>query len=234
MGGTAELIDPNIVVESGQSLSGKALILDFGSVISRSVFERRRAIAKRLGLPEDAIHWPGPLAPNADPRWRDMLAGKLTEREYWAEMAKSVGELVGQNWTPADFLNAAIPDNINDDIRPEIKQLVGAAKNAGACVGILSNELELFYGKETTDSIEILREFDAIVDATHTKILKPDPRAYSEILSELEVPADRAVFADDQPKNVAGAQDFGMQAVFFDITDVSASCAAIWKALTEL
>lgn len=234
MGDTAELLYSNGIVEKDPSFDGKALILDFGSVVSTSVFERRAHIARRLGLPENSIRWPGPLDPDADPRWRDMLAGKLTEREYWAEMASAVGELVGKSWAPVDFLKAAMAEDINDDIRPEIKQLVQSAKNRGAKVGILSNELELFYGKEATASIEILREFNAIVDATHTKILKPDPRAYSDILSKLEVPASRAVFVDDQPKNVAGAKEFGIEAIYFDIGNVSASCAAIWKALAEL
>lgn len=216
------------------SLEGKALILDFGSVISRSIFEKRFEIATKLGLPKGAINWPGPLDPKADDLWRDMLCDKLTEREYWARMAKSIGELVGQDWKPIDYLNAARAVDMNLDIRPEIIHLITIAKKAGAKVGVLSNELELFYGKESMDSIDILKEVDALVDATHTKILKPDPRAYEEILQLLGVSAENAVFVDDQPRNVKGSIDYGMKAVFFDVRDPQGVCEIVWGELINL
>lgn len=212
-------------------LRGKALVLDFGSVISRSIFEKRLEVADKLGLPRDTFGWAGPTAPESDQLWRDMLADKLTEREYWAEMAKDIGRRLGQDWEPLDYLNAARADNINDDIRPEIKRLISDVKTAGAKVGVLSNELELFYGKEAMESVDILKEIDAIVDATHTKILKPDPRAYAEILSLLDVPASKAIFLDDQPRNVAGSVDFGMEAIFFDVRYPGAVCTQAWDAL---
>jgi hypothetical protein len=35
----------------------------------------------------------------------------------------------------------------------------------------------LFYGPETTENLDILNLMDCLIDATHTHILKPDPRA---------------------------------------------------------
>lgn len=215
-------------------LEGKALVLDFGSVVSRSIFEKRFEVAIKLGLEKNAINWPGPMEPESDPLWTDMLADKLTEREYWAAMAKAVGKLVGEEWTPLDYLNAARHDDINLDIRPEIVHLVSIAKSGGAKIGVLSNELELFYGKEAMDSVHILKDVDAMVDATHTKILKPDPRAYAEILERLDIPSDKAIFLDDQPRNVKGSNDFGMKALFFDVRDPKGVCEEAWKLLVEL
>lgn len=214
-------------------LKGKALVLDFGSVISRSIFEKRFQVADKLGLPRDTFGWAGPTAPETDELWRDMLADKLTEREYWAAMAKDIGRRIGQDWEPLDYLNAARADDINDDIRPEIIELVKRSKAAGAKVGILSNELELFYGKEAMDSIEVLKDIDAMVDATHTKILKPDPRAYEEVLSLLNIPADKAVFLDDQPRNVQGSLAFGMEAIYFDVRIPEVICDEAWKSLIK-
>ncbi len=39
-----------------------------------------------------------------------------------------------------------------------------------------------------------------IVDATYTKILKPDPRAYEQVLAELALDRADCVFVDDQKK----------------------------------
>ena len=215
-------------------LEGKALVLDFGSVISRSIFEKRLEVADKLGLPRDSFGWAGPVAPESDKLWLDMLDDKLTEREYWAEMAKDIGSRLGEDWGPLDYLNAARADNINDDIRPEIKDLIAKAKSAGAKVGVLSNELELFYGKKAMDSVEVLKEIDAMVDATHTKILKPDPRSYEAVLALLDVPASKAVFLDDQPRNVEGSLTYGMEAIYFDIRKPQAICDKAWDLLINI
>jgi putative hydrolase of the HAD superfamily len=60
---------------------------------------------------------------------------------------------------------------------------------------------------------------DALVDATHTHILKPDPRAYALALEALDLGADQVVFIDDQPRNVAGGTAAGMRSLHLDPTD---------------
>jgi putative hydrolase of the HAD superfamily len=224
-----------MMVERGDvSLEGVALILDFGSVISYSVFERHAATEARLGLEPGSIQWWGPLRPEEDALWRDMLADKLTEREYWARFSQDMGGRVGEQWTPADFLRAARSPDLNEEIRPEIVALIRKARSQGARLGVLSNELELFYGAEALSEIQILKEFDAIVDATHTQILKPDPRAYDLILKELDIPASAAVFVDDQPRNVAGAQAAGLTSIFFDVRTPQQCCDQAYTALCAL
>jgi hypothetical protein len=74
---------------------------------------------------------PLPIDPAADPLWCDMLADKLTEREYWAIFARDVGGRLGEAWTPADFLRVARSPDLNDEIRPEIVDLVHRAKRHG-------------------------------------------------------------------------------------------------------
>lgn len=230
----SDISDTNAANGSALSLSDVALILDFGSVISYSVFERHAETEARLGLEPGAIQWWGPVNPSADPLWEDMLADKLTERDYWAQLARDVGSQLGKDWAPSDFLHAARSPDLNDEIRPEVVELVLKVKRHGGRLGILSNELELFYGAEALSEIRLLSEFDAIVDATHTEILKPDPRAYDLILERLHVPASAAVFLDDQPRNVAGGSAAGLHSMFFDIRDPAGCCDRAWAALCQL
>jgi len=96
---------------------------------------------------------------------------------------------------------------------------------------VLSNELELFYGAEVLDQIEILSLMDFMVDATHTKILKPDPKAYQFALDQLDCETNEIVFVDDQLRNAVGGEAVGMQVVHFDITDVAGSIAEVRKKL---
>jgi len=209
-----------------------ALLLDFGSVISFSVFEILDRAEQRLGFAEGTLTWRGPLDPASDPLWLEMQADRITERNYWERRAQEVGDSLGKAWAPLDFFRAVRGGDLNEDIRPEMVEIVEAAKAAGLKVGILSNELELFGGKESVADIRILRRMDSIVDATHTQILKPDLQAYRLALEALDEPAENVLFVDDQQRNVAGARRAGMRAIHFDITTPEISLARIRAALS--
>lgn len=196
----------------------RTLILDFGGVISKTLFETHDKSEAALGLPTGTLGWNGPFDVSTDDLWRSMQAGEITEREYWFTRAKEVGDLIGENWTSLPpFLNAVRGDDPAAVIRPEALAAIKAAKNAGCGLAILSNELDLFYGKDFRTKLPFLADFDLIVDATYTGILKPDPRAFSFIFDGLSVEPKDCVFVDDQMKNIRGADDCGMQTVPFDV-----------------
>lgn len=210
----------------------RGLLLDFGSVISASLFERHAGTETTLGLPPGTLTWRGPLAPESDALWQRMQSGAISERDYWATRADEIGRLVGErDWTMLTLLvrtRAADPDAV---VRPEMLSLIRRASAAGFRLGILSNELELFYGRAVLDRMSVMRSFDAIVDATHTKILKPDPRAYALGVDALGLRPGEILFVDDQPGNVAGAERAGLRAQWFDIRDVAGSIRAIERHL---
>jgi putative hydrolase of the HAD superfamily len=203
-----------------------ALLLDFGSVITISAFERQREIESILGLAPGTIDWSGPVDPATDPLWRSMIDGEISERDYWAQRAAEVGRLLGHDhWTPLDFFKAIRGADPNLAVRASARRTIAAARAAGLRVGIVSNELELFWGRAFMDRLDLLRDIDVLVDATHTGVLKPDPRAYRAALEALGVRAERALFVDDQPKNVDGARAVGMSALYFDVADPEGSFA---------
>jgi putative hydrolase of the HAD superfamily len=203
------------------------LLLDFGSVITFSVFEIMDLAEQRLGLPPGTLPWRGPLDPAKDRLWRDMQADRITEREYWEKRAREVGALLGKSWLPLDFFRAVRGTNINDDVRPDMLALARDARAAGLTTGILSNELELFAGAEAIAGLEILRLMDVTIDATHTGILKPDFRAYTLAVQATASCAQDILFVDDQHRNVLGAQRAGLRAVQFRIDDPAGSITEI-------
>ena len=210
------------------ALIPQALLLDFGSVISVSVFERHRDTEAELGLGAGSLRWLGPIAPETDELWQAMQRDEISEREYWARRARELGEAAGQpGWDMLAMLTRLRHTDPNAIVRPGIRRLVRAARARGLAVGILSNELELFYGAEFLSRMDILRDMQVIVDATHTQVLKPDPRAYEMAVQQLGVPAARVLFVDDQFRNIAGAQRAGLQSQFFDLRDVDGSIAAV-------
>jgi len=85
----------------------------------------------------------------------------------------------------------------------------------------------LFYGKGFTKRFPLLSDFEVVIDATYTGILKPDSRAYQLCLDALKLPADQCVFVDDQRRNIDGAERVGMSAVHFDVREPKKSYAEV-------
>ncbi len=196
----------------------KALVLDFGGVISRTLFETHDLSEAALGLPPGTLSWCGPFDPASDPLWQAMQADQISEREYWQRRTQEVGRLVGEEWTEMQTLvQRARGADVTAVIRPEAVAAVARAKAAGHALAILSNELDLFYGADFRQRLPLLAQFDVIVDATYTGILKPDARAYRACQDQLGVPAQDIVFVDDQWRNVDGAQRCGWRTVHFDV-----------------
>lgn len=202
----------------------RALILDFGGVISRTLFETHDLTEAALDLPPGSLTWQGPFAPDTDPLWRDMQAGVISERDYWARRTTEVGAMIGQDWRQmSDFVRAARGADPDAVIRPEFRAAIDRVQKAGIKLAILSNELDLFYGADFRDKLPFLSRFQVIVNATYTGILKPDSRAYQACLDQLGLPVDACVFVDDQRRNVDGARAVGLPTVHFDVADPAAS-----------
>lgn len=204
--------------------STKALVLDFGGVISRTLFETHDLSEAALGLPPGTLTWRGPFAPETDALWQAMQADHITEREYWTVRTQSVGRLVGEEWNDMQtFVQRARGADVAAVIRPEAVAAVQQAKAGGCKLAVLSNELDLFYGASFRERLPLLQLFDVIIDATYTGILKPDRRAYEMCTDALGISPADCVFVDDQSRNVLGAMRLGWQTVQFDVTSPSDS-----------
>ena len=204
--------------------AGQALVLDFGGVISRTLFETHALSEAALGLPPGTLNWRGPFDPASDPLWRAMQADEISERDYWMTRSREVGRLLGEDWQDMQtFVRRARGADVQAVIRPEAVDAIARARAAGCKLAVLSNELDLFYGADFRQRLPLLDLFDVIVDATHTGILKPDPRAYTQCLAQLEVNASDAVFVDDQMRNIEGARRCGLRVVHFGVQSPAAS-----------
>lgn len=207
-------------------MSAQALVLDFGGVISRTLFETHALSEEALGLPPGTLTWQGPFDPASDPLWQTMQADRISERDYWMARTREVGRLVGEDWEHMEtFVQRARGADVAEVVRPEAEHTIRTAHAAGIQLAILSNELDLFYGAGFRAQLPLLQLFDVIIDATHSGILKPDPRAYAAVAQALALPPEACVFVDDQKRNADGGQRAGMQVVHFDVLAPAASFA---------
>jgi putative hydrolase of the HAD superfamily len=196
----------------------RGLLLDFGGVVLTSPFELLDRLERRIGVPTGTIRRRGPFDPASDPLWRDLVSGALSQREYWAGLAREIGELAGERWTPREFTAALYAGPEEEFIRPQATALVHDARRAGLATGILTNELELFHGREWMEGVSMLSAVDVLIDASVTGILKPNPASYQLALERLGLQPRQVIFVDDQHLNVAGAVDAGLIGIHLDLT----------------
>lgn len=215
-----------------KNMTDKALILDFGGVVTRTLFETHDITERAIGLAPGTLTWRGPFDPATDPLWAAMQRREITERDYWTTRTREVGLLLGEDWSDMKtFVQRARGAEPELVLRPEARDGILAAHRAGIRLAILSNELDLFYGVAFRERFPLIELFETIVDATYTHILKPDPRAYELVLSQLNLPREACVFVDDQLKNIEGARAVGLPHVHFDVTRPAESYARALRML---
>ncbi len=199
------------------------LLLDFGGVCLLNPVELHGRAEAHFGLESGALSWLGPVDPSTDSLWRDMIAGDLTEREYWAQRAAEVGALSGRELSTAGYMSALYDPPSDDLIRPAARATVERALAAGLGVSILTNDMRAFHGREWEHGIDFLAIVDHIVDCSDTDILKPDPRPFARAEEIVGTAASCMLFVDDQPRSVAAAEELGFTAMWFDISDPAAA-----------
>ena len=211
-----------------------AVAFDFGGVVIRTPFEMAAGLEDRLELPRGSIDLAGPFDPDADPLWRRFRAGEFTELEYWHRQADRHARMIGAGPDRLrSFINALFDAPRDEVIRPETWDLRGTLRSMGMRLAVLTNDLSRFHDPSWIERMQVLDRFDPFVDLSNTGILKPDPRGYLRLLDRLALPADRVLFVDDQPVNIAGAEKVGMQTVHFDVLDRTASIRRVLDVVAE-
>lgn len=200
-----------------------ALLLDFGGVCLLNPVELHRQVEATLGLAPYTFTWMGPIDPSTDALWRDMQGGGMTEREYWHCRAGDVGRACGRAMSVRKYMHFCYNRPEEEIIRREAVRAVAAVRAIGIKVGILTNDLEAFHGPGWKEQLGFFRMLDALTDCSRTGVLKPDPRAYAQALADFGVKPDEVLFVDDQPLNVEGARQCGIETIYFDVARAKAS-----------
>jgi putative hydrolase of the HAD superfamily len=209
----------------------RTLLLDFGGVIVRTIFECLGQIEHCFGLKAGSLQWTGSLDPARDESWRAVADGRISERDYWRDRLSTLGQLVGRKLGMAEVIAAMCGADPNRAVRAEAAATVAKAKAAGCRIGVLTNDLERIYGRDVVAQFVILREMDAVVDGSRSGLRKPSPDAYAAALAALHSTAEEVVFVDDQPGNVEAAIALGMAGVAFDVREPALSFRAAERHL---
>jgi putative hydrolase of the HAD superfamily len=174
----------------------RGLLIDYGGVLTTSVFEAFRAFERREGLERDAVA----RLFRADPRARELLAGLEVGSAGEAQFASGLAALLGVS---AEGLIGRLLK-----VRPEETMIraVRAVRRSGVRTGLISNS----WGLDGYPLERLGELFDAVIVSGQVGLRKPDPEIYRLGAREIGVEPADCVFVDDLPGNLAPAVALGM------------------------
>jgi len=227
----------------------RAVIFDFGGVISSPLFVgigafeeaegypkgsllrlmfgethyigvEGRAVADALGGDPDAAEAEGEI--EDEPDWHLLEKGRLDVKTYFERVVEKAPTILGR---PIDmdaygrFWRATAP-GVHWMVVHKMREL----KDRGLLVGLLTNNVKEF-GENWRAMFPIDELCEDVVDSSHVGMRKPERAIYELTCARLQVAADETVFVDDNADNIAAAHAYGMDTVHF---------VEPWKALAEL
>jgi epoxide hydrolase-like predicted phosphatase len=182
------------------------LLVDFGGVLTSSLYGRMAEFCVEAGLPADAI-----TAALRTAEGRSVLAleeaGRVPQANLESVLARQLG-------LPADGLIARL---VNEDVLPqraETAGLVRRARAAGVPVGLLSNSWG-GGGHDIYAGHDLAALFDVVVISHQVGLRKPEAPIFELAADRLGVAPRDCVFVDDARTNVAAAREAGMAAVHY-------------------
>ena len=182
----------------------KAFIFDFGGVLVRTEdYRPRHAWDERLGLPvgsvERAVHY--------SDIWIQAQSGRITPEVYW----QGVAELLHIN---QDDMATFCRDYFSgDSLNYTLVALVRDLREKKYRTALLSNDTLQLENRLCEHGLYDL--FDPVLISAQVGLMKPDPAIYHMMLQMLGVAPREAVFIDDSPANVQGAQSLGIHTILF-------------------
>jgi epoxide hydrolase-like predicted phosphatase len=194
---------------AGRDHSG--LLVDFGGVLTTSVWDSFADFCREKGLAEDSMRRLFRDDPAALAELRELETGRIEEKEFERRFAERLGLD-----DAADLI-----DGMFRGMKPcePMVAAVGAARAAGIRTGLVSNS----WSTSHYDRALLAELFDAVVISAEVGLHKPQPEIYLLASKRLAVEPERCVFVDDLRENCDGAEAVGMTAILHrDVADTVA------------
>jgi putative hydrolase of the HAD superfamily len=193
------------------NLSGRALLVDFGGVLTVSVLESFAAACAALG-----VDGPGFL--------RDCFSGTQSEDSPFValELGKISTEEFGALVTPVLQRHSARPVDGRDwyaaveaatwNLDDAMVEAIGGLVDEGIPTALVSNS----WGATYSYPWESLPRFTEVLVSRDVGMRKPDPAIYQLAADRLGVSPSACVFVDDLEVNLAPAREMGMTTILHE------------------
>ncbi|HEX2240768.1 MAG TPA: HAD family phosphatase [Actinomycetota bacterium] len=186
----------------------KALIVDFGGVLTTPLQDSFAAFAEETGISlDDLVRAALPAYTGADDQLvTDFETGRISEEDFSKHFAARLTRATGLPVDPATLLGRLFA---GARLEESMLDAVAAARRAGLKTGLLSNSWGLSgYPRERMADL-----FDDVVISGEAGLRKPDPAIFELAADRLGIAAEQCVFVDDHPGHLKAAQELGMTTV---------------------
>ena len=186
----------------------KAIIWDFGGVITSSPFEAFNNFESQNNLPLDIIRTINSENPDSN-AWAEFERNDISVDQFDELFAKEA-EKKGFNITGKQIIGL-----LSGKIRPFmvdfLKDLKGKYKLGCITNNVQSdNQSKQDYSKESSEAMTL---FDHVIESSLIGIRKPDPRIYHMSCDALEVEPKECIYLDDLGVNLKPAKAIGMTTI---------------------
>ena len=183
----------------------RAVMFDFGGVISSSPFESFARLEAERGLPPGFIRTVNSTDPD-DNAWAQLERGEVdvdTFGALWSAEARALGH---------DVDGRQVLEMLAGEIRP---QMVAAIRTCSSSykTACLTNNFSRAEAVVSEEVAAIYALFDAVLESRVLGVRKPDPRFYELACERLGVSPEECVFLDDLGVNLKPARALGMHTI---------------------
>ena len=187
---------------SGEGRAGRrALLVDFGGVLTSNVFDSFREFCEREGLEPGAVKRLFREDAEALALLRRLERGELSEDAFSERFATMLGVSDHDGLVDRLFAGMRADEAMVDAVRQ--------ARAGGVRTGLVSNS----WGRGRYDRDAFPELFDAVVISGEVGLHKPEPEIFRLAAERVEAAPESCVFVDDLKENCAGAEAVGMTAV---------------------
>ncbi len=178
-----------------------ALLVDFGGVLTTSVWDSFADFCREKGLEEDAVKRLFRQDPEAIACLRGLETGELEEDEFEERFARLLGLDEATDLIDSMFRGMLPCEPMVEAVR--------AAGARGVKTGLVSNSWSTsHYDRDLLEEL-----FDTVVISAEVGLHKPQPEIYRLAAERIAEPPESCVFVDDLRENCAGAEAVGMTAI---------------------
>lgn len=205
----------------------RAVLWDFGGVVTTSPFEAFARYERAQGLPEGFIRGLN-AAGEHDNAWAKLERNEVSTPEF-CRLYEAEAEAAGHRLDAREVLAC-----LGGEVRQEMVEAIHRCKAHGLVTGCLTNN---FTGPARgrpgagggSPRGEILSLFDGVIESSRVGVRKPEPRFYELACEILRVEPAEAVFLDDLGVNLKPARAMGMTTI--KVTDAAQALDELEEAL---
>lgn len=190
----------------------KAVLWDFGGVITSSPFEAFNRFEADNGLPRDFIRSINATNPETN-AWAQLESNQVSVDEFdelFANEASDKGH---------EVRGRQVLELLSGDIRPEMVAAMKRIKQDHA-IGCITNNVNTGEGpgmarseKKATAIADIMSLFEIVIESSKVGIRKPNPAIYELACEQMGISPEDAIYLDDLGINLKPAKALGMTTI---------------------